>query len=603
MTEAESIVKWARSKLGSLNWYRWDSKKGKYQNYCQGFVADAYAGGTGKARVSANTATDAERQWKVSTSKDNIPLAAAVYFSGSAGHVGIYSGNGKVIHAWGKNGVVETPLADAGKWHGWGYNGGYKPGGAVVSNSANSDSANSGKSGGTAAESNPTPVLARGSTGAAVRKLQTRLNELGYSLEVDGSFGPSTLDAVLDFQAKNGLDADGSVGPRTWEKLLGSDAVSVDSSTSSGSSDEKKGKSEEDEKPKKKDITSVVIKSVNGTSGARRYSGLRDISTGASGVELLIQNEKIYAPVVVGKMTLTRERSLSPAKLNFEVVKDEHLSFQEGDPVSLRVNGEKAFYGYVFKKERSSDNQTIKVTCYDQLRYLKNEDTIAYANKTYSQLVRMLADDYGLVCGTLEDTGYVIGSRIEEGPLFDICGNASDLTVINTGNLFVLYDDFGALTLKNIGSMKSDRLIDADTCESFSYSTSIDDNTYNKIKLGHDNDETGEREVYIVQDAETQRSWGVLQYYENNSDLTGQDLNQLGEILLKYYNQKQRKLTIRGCIGDISIRGGSLIPVVLELGDMNVSNYMLVEKVTHNFDNGHHSMDLSIAGIRGEFVA
>lgn len=64
------------------------------------------------------------------------------------------------------------------------------------------------------------PVLQKGAKGDAVKQLQERLNELGASLEIDGSFGPATLAAVKDFQASRGLDADGSVGPLTWEKLL-----------------------------------------------------------------------------------------------------------------------------------------------------------------------------------------------------------------------------------------------------------------------------------------------------------------------------------------------------------------------------------------------
>lgn len=54
-----------------------------------------------------------------------------------------------------------------------------------------------------------------------VRELQTRLNERGARLEVDGRFGPRTERAVRDFQRENGLSADGVVGQRTKEKLRG----------------------------------------------------------------------------------------------------------------------------------------------------------------------------------------------------------------------------------------------------------------------------------------------------------------------------------------------------------------------------------------------
>ena len=89
------------------------------------------------------------------------------------------------------------------------------------------------------------------------------------------------------------------------------------------------------------------------------------------------------------------------------MVKDDTLNFHEGNPVSFRFNGANVFYGYVFKKSRS-DNRLIKVTAYDQLRYFKNKDTISYTNKTYADVLKMLAADYGLKVGTVADTKYKI---------------------------------------------------------------------------------------------------------------------------------------------------------------------------------------------------
>lgn len=55
--------------------------------------------------------------------------------------------------------------------------------------------------------------------GAEVLRLQKRLTELGYDLEIDGDFGPKTLNAVKDFQGKHDLVIDGIVGPKTWWAL------------------------------------------------------------------------------------------------------------------------------------------------------------------------------------------------------------------------------------------------------------------------------------------------------------------------------------------------------------------------------------------------
>ena len=52
--------------------------------------------------------------------------------------------------------------------------------------------------------------LSRGSEGAEVRRLQTRLNNLDYLTGgIDGQFGPRTADAISYFQKRNGLKQTG----------------------------------------------------------------------------------------------------------------------------------------------------------------------------------------------------------------------------------------------------------------------------------------------------------------------------------------------------------------------------------------------------------
>ncbi len=62
--------------------------------------------------------------------------------------------------------------------------------------------------------------------------LQARLNVLGASLAVDGSFGPKTLAAVKKFQSSKRLEVDGVVGPITRGALgLSAPAASKPTST------------------------------------------------------------------------------------------------------------------------------------------------------------------------------------------------------------------------------------------------------------------------------------------------------------------------------------------------------------------------------------
>lgn len=216
----------------------------------------------------------------------------------------------------------------------------------------------------------------------------------------------------------------------------------------------------------------------------------------------------------------------------------------------------------------------------------------------------MLAADYGLKVGTVTDTKYKIPQRIEEGTLFDMLGNASDLTIINTGKVYVLYDDFGKLCLKPYESLLLPLYIDEDTAQGYSYTSSIDSDVYNRIKLAWDNDETGVREVHVMNNTASQSKWGTLQYYEKlDNALNTADLQTKAKALMKYYNVIHRELTMQKVFGDVRARAGTSVCVGMGLGDINIKNYMCVEKAKHTFSNGLYTMDLYLSGIRGEFSA
>ena len=67
-------------------------------------------------------------------------------------------------------------------------------------------------------------VLSEGSKGDAVKALQALLISCGFSCGscgVDGSYGPDTERAVIEFQKVCGLAGSGIVDASTWAKLLG----------------------------------------------------------------------------------------------------------------------------------------------------------------------------------------------------------------------------------------------------------------------------------------------------------------------------------------------------------------------------------------------
>lgn len=316
---------------------------------------------------------------------------------------------------------------------------------------------------------------------------------------------------------------------------------------------------------------------------------------------LIISQGNTYECVVQEPVIWEVQRKGVAGKLTFNVLKDEVISFHEGDAVRFDYDGHKIFFGFVFTKKRSN-NRIISVTAYDQLRYLKNKDTYTYKNKTAAQLLKMIAADCkpNLQLGIIDDTKHVIASRVEDNQeFFTTLDNATAITTKHTGKLYVLYDDYGKLYLRDVKNLKLDILIDEESGETFEYTTSIDENTYNKIKVYREDKKKGKREIFIAQDSKNINQWGMLQLTETLQE--GENGKVKADALLALYNQKTRKLHINKVFGDPRVRGGSTLGVQLYLGDLSVAKFMMVETVKHSFYESDHRMDLKLIG--GDFIA
>ena len=84
--------------------------------------------------------------------------------------------------------------------------------------------------------------------------------------------------------------------------------------------------------------------------------------------------------------------------------------------------------------------------------------------------------------------------------LIDMICEALDRTLIYGGKNYIFYDDFGKLVLRDVEEMPYGFVIgDHSLLTDYSYTRSIDDQTYNKIKLYRDNKDTGKRDTFVHQ--------------------------------------------------------------------------------------------------------
>ncbi len=310
-------------------------------------------------------------------------------------------------------------------------------------------------------------------------------------------------------------------------------------------------------------------------------------------MQLLIEhNGNLIEPPIEEGVVWTTSRVGTPSSLSFNIKTDEATVIEEGSAIRLTDGTDNLFFGFLFKSKESKKD-VIPISAYDQLRYLKNKDSYNFIGQTASEIIRKIASDFVLNIGEIEDTIYKIPSlKKQDASLFDIIQSALDITLMNTKSLFVLYDDFGKLTLKNIKNTQINIEVDEDCCEDYEYDKDIDSDTYNQIKLIEENKDSKSRKVYIAKDTSKINKWGLLQMYEKLGEKENGQVK--ADAMLKLKNRVLKKLSIKNCIGDNRVRAGVRLLVNIKTKSTTINSIMLVDKAKHTYKKDQHMMDINL---------
>lgn len=302
---------------------------------------------------------------------------------------------------------------------------------------------------------------------------------------------------------------------------------------------------------------------------------------------------------IVSDVSWKTSRIGKAGSLEFTLIKNapgqnKAFKYNNGDIVRVQLDNFNVFYGYIFSIDGGRD-EAVKITCYDQIRYLMASDSYyGFVNVTASEVVRKIAADFNLKLGQIEDTGYKIPTlSADNQKLLDIICKALDLTLVNSGRNYFLFDNFGALSVRNVESMLLDVFIgNGSLMTDYSYKVSIDDDTYNKIKLYRDNNNTGKRDTYVAQDSNNMAKWGVLQLYQSvDENMNEAQINEMLNMLSQLKNREKKTLKVES-IGYIQVRAGSYLRVQIE--EYGINQPFLVDECTHKFEGEDHTMSLEL---------
>lgn len=266
--------------------------------------------------------------------------------------------------------------------------------------------------------------------------------------------------------------------------------------------------------------------------------------------------------------------------------------YPEGSYVSFKTEDSDIFFGRLFESSVDSRGK-VRATAYDQLRYLKAEDTVTRKDMTLSAFTTLGCATLQLRTGKIENTELKLPKKIFDGKQWlDMLYESIQENALLNSYWYCLYDDFGAIALRDIEGLKLPLVLgDNSLVHDYSYQSSIESSA-NQIKVVRPDSNKGVRDTALFRDGDTIARWGLLQHLEKVSEnYNTAQRDQRGKLLLIAKNSPQRTFSVQA-LGDSRVRGGSGIKA--EFNDLGIDEWLLVEKATHRFSGGSHTMDLEL---------
>lgn len=304
----------------------------------------------------------------------------------------------------------------------------------------------------------------------------------------------------------------------------------------------------------------------------------------------------------------TTDIDFAAGELKFTLLEiNEGFFPHNGDAVSFQWDGNKTFFGYIFSYSYKSD-ETIEITAYDRLRYLKNQDTILWPVGTALQRFNAVMGRISAPHQNLSNNAIKLPAEVADGKTyFDMLKSAFDSTYSRSGHRYIIRDNYGMVQLLrvvgsgNVNFPSKTNLVlgDNSLLTDFTFEKSIDE-LYNVVKLIKETENKQKRTVYTTKTAastSSRKKFGTLQIVEKADEkLNASQMQAKANQFLRQYNKEKMTLSLNA-IGNNSLRAGSRFYISIQsLRDIGIgTREVLATKVTHDFsDNWTMSLDVEI---------
>lgn len=306
-----------------------------------------------------------------------------------------------------------------------------------------------------------------------------------------------------------------------------------------------------------------------------------------------------------GSIKWTTDVNFSAGELEFTLVEKAHpIIPYTGDKVSFTWDKHKIFYGRVFGYSVNKDN-TVTVKCYDNMRYLKNQDSIVFKSGTIADRFKQICKRAGIKGKVVKNPSHKVKAEICEGKsYFDMIKSAIKKTLTATGHRYFVLANYDKVELRRIPYKKLKIYVGSKSgMTDFTYSVDIN-NTYNVIRVVKKDSkksqtvsatakgkkskssgkETPENTSFKYADAKGKSvaQWGKLQKVINAKDKANQaQMLKQAKDELKLRNNANKTLTVT-CIGNTDLIAGNAVTIKINDLGKQIKNCPII-KAVHTF--------------------
>ncbi len=288
---------------------------------------------------------------------------------------------------------------------------------------------------------------------------------------------------------------------------------------------------------------------------------------------------------------------------------ENEIDIQEGYNVGYWINGFAGFNGNIFRiSQKLSDKELLDVKCSSFIRYLQNKGWANMQNKTASQIFDEVCTQVNVPHRVIDASSHICkGKNYFADTWYKPIEDAIIDTLANTGEYYIIQENFGTLEFRNIMNIDNVKNIkfSEDSCIIDGAFESDIENSYNYI-IGYikgkadKNADGSSKEITIAaiagaKDESTIQQWGMLTEVEEVPENNIAPLQNYINQRLKFYNSPRRRFTL-SCIGVPGIIAGNIIwlEITNVVGVGNVGGGVIVDKCTHNIENSKHTMELEL---------